>query len=48
MPAAAVIAFTTDHTVEDSTECTQTHRQTDRHTKVKTVYPPFSGYNKNL
>ena len=30
MPAADVITFTTDHTVEDWTECTQTHKQTDR------------------
>jgi len=32
MPAAAVIAFTTDHTVEDWTE--RAHTQTDRQTKV--------------
>jgi len=33
------------HIVEDWTKCTWTHRQThksDRHTKVKTVYPPVS------
>jgi len=30
------------HTAEDWTECTQTHRQTDRQTEVKTVYPPVS------
>jgi len=39
------------HTVEDWTECAQTHTQTDRQTKVRTVYPPVSlrslgGYNK--
>jgi len=28
------------HTVKDWIECTQTHTQ--RHTKVKTVYPPVS------
>jgi len=37
------------HTVEDWTECTQTHTQTH---KVKTAYPPVSfrslgGYNNN-
>jgi len=26
------------HTVEDWTECAQTHTQTDKQTKVKTVY----------
>ena len=44
------------HTIEDWTECAQTHRQTnsqtDRQTKVKTVYPPVSlrslGGYKNL
>jgi len=28
------------HTVEDWTECAQTHTQTDRQTKVKIVYLP--------
>jgi len=38
------------HTVEDWTECAQTHTPTGRRTKMKTVYPPVSlrslgGYN---
>jgi len=52
MPATAVIAFTTDHTAEDWTDCAQSHTQTDRRTKVKTVHLPLSlrslsGYNKS-
>ena len=30
------------HTVEDWTECAQTHTRTARQKKVKTVYPPVS------
>ena len=47
MPAADVIAFTTDHTVEDWTECAQTHTQTDRQTdksenSISASFTPFT------